>query len=763
MLARKLLDFLNRTIWHAPSAAVRRGTIAIYAMATFLSALLIFAVQPMFTKIVLPKLGGSPSVWSVAMVVFQAALFIGYIYAHLLVRIFTPRRAAVVHLAFLVFVAATLPLGIAKAFGLPPERGVTLWLAGLFFVSIGPPFVALAASAPLLQSWFSTTRHKRAVNPYILYGVSNLGSFAALLAYPFLIEPSLSLQTQISLWSAGYYVLITFVAAAACFAAGHASDIPRQETESEARPSAGQRFSWIVLAAIPSALVIAVTAYISTDLASIPLLWVPPLALYLLTFVAVFRDRPWIEQRTVLRLIPYGVTPLALSAIGGNFSGFISIALNLFIFVLIALGCHGEAYRIRPHRSQLTEFYLWISFGGALGGMFAGVVAPNVFNNTYEYPILLMLALLILPAMSEGGWERFVREAGPGLMAAAILAAVGIAYEIRRLFAIELTERAFAALVIAPLVLLLFFTRYRLVRYFRLIALTLFGLLLFQLWRPADGPITTVRSFFGVNRVIETRDRKYHALYHGTTLHGAMRVRDSAGKSVVGRPELLTYYYFGGPLSDTIEATRGANGTLNNVAVLGLGAGSLACHRREGERWTFFEIDPEVVRIARDPTLFRFLSACAPSEPIVLGDARLTLAARPAQYDLIVLDVFSSDAIPVHLLTREAFADYLSHLAPHGVIAAHLSNRYMELVSVVGAVGTADGLISYVKYEHASLDFVNTYRERSVVVALARERDHLGDLPSRAGWQPVDDRGVTAWTDDYSNVFGAIVRKVFGQ
>jgi predicted O-methyltransferase YrrM len=286
-----------------------------------------------------------------------------------------------------------------------------------------------------------------------------------------------------------------------------------------------------------------------------------------------------------------------------------------------------------------------------------------------------------------------------------------------------------------------------------------FALLVTRLWVPTEGQITSVRSFFGVHSVVETADHNYHVLFHGTTMHGAMRIRDASGNGAAGRPEPLSYFYFGGPMSDAIEATRGARGTLGNVAILGLGAGSLACHLREGEQWTFFEIDPEVVRIARDPKLFRFLSSCAPSAPIMLGDARLTLAATPGQYDLIVLDVFSSDAIPVHLLTREAFAGYLSRLAPNGVIAAHVSNRHMELVSVVGAVGGAEGLIAYVKYDRKPLD---GYRNNAIVVALARKIADLGDLPSRDGWQPVINRGVSPWTDDYADLLGAIIREKFG-
>ncbi len=738
-------------------APARRGTPALYAATLFLSALLIFAIQPMFTKMVLPKLGGSPSVWSVAMVVFQAALFIGYVYAHLLARVLGPAGAAFVHFGFLALVAFGLPLGIAGGFGVPPEHGVALWLAALFFASIGLPFIALAASAPLLQSWFAATGHRQAANPYVLYAASNLGSFAALIAYPFLIEPLSSLQTQIALWSAGFCALAVLIGLAAVQASNRSEAAEAQSTV-EPRPSIAQGLMWGAYAAIPSGLVIAVTAYISTDLAAAPFLWVVPLALYLLTFVMVFRERPWISRKVVLRVIPYGIAPLAISSFGGDkMFWFVIIALNLGIFVLIALACHGEAYRTRPHRGRLTEFYLWISFGGMIGGVFAGLIAPNVFNNTYEYPILLAAALLVMPRMFAGGWPRFARDAGPWLAVSALILIVSLSFDVRAQLA-ELPKWGYAVFTIGLTALMLFNAR-RPARFFGLVVI---ALSVTRLWTPGFTPIHTARSFFGVHQVVETADRTHYLLFHGTTIHGAARVRNDAGAPATGRPEPLTYYYFGGPLSETIAATRAARGKLEQVGLVGLGAGSLACHRREGEQWTFFEIDPEVVRIARDPAYFRFLSVCAPDARVITGDARLTLAATPGQYDLIVLDAFSSDAIPVHLLTREALAGYRQHLRAHGVIAVHVSNRHLELATVVAAVGAIDGFIAYVKQDDAANDFARDYRANALVVVLAKDVADLGDLPARGGWQPLKNVGTIPWTDDYSNVLGAIIRQKFG-
>jgi hypothetical protein len=282
-------------------------------------------------------------------------------------------------------------------------------------------------------------------------------------------------------------------------------------------------------------------------------------------------------------------------------------------------------------------------------------------------------------------------------------------------------------------------------------------------WTPGLNRVEVTRSFFGVHQVIDTADNVYRVLMHGTTIHGAVRLRSMSGVDLTGRPDPLTYYYFGGPISESIELARAARDGLRKVAVVGLGAGSLACHRKEPEDWTFYEIDPEVVRIARDPHMFRFLSECAPSASIVLGDARLTLAASPARYDLIILDAFSSDSIPVHLLTQEAFAIYLSHLAPRGALVIHISNRHLDLAPIVVAAGKAEGMIGFLKEERKGQPVSAELKAGSSVMALARDPADLGDLPARAGWQRLEPvAAIPAWTDDYSNILGAMIRRKFG-
>lgn len=738
----------------APSVAPAALRLApgLFAMTLFLSALLLFLVQPMIAKMVLPRLGGAPTVWSVAMVFFQAALLTGYVYAHLLVRRLPLGIGALVHLGVLAAAALTLPIGITEVLGMPPTSGIAIWLIALFALSIGLPFAALSASAPLLQSWFAASGHPQAGNPYVLYAASNLGSFAALIAYPIVIEPMLPLKVQTLLWSMGFGVLAVLIAVASLFAARR-PNFGAMEIAADA-VSAHDRLAWMALAAIPAGLVIAVTSYITTDVAAAPFLWVVPLAIYLLTFVAVFRERAWISAATVARLVPILVAPLSIGLLGSGdkLLWVAMIGANLVAFLLLALLCHGELYRRRPAPARLTEFYLWVSLGGVLGGIFAALVAPYIFNRIYEYPILLLAGLLVLPGMFAGGPRRFLTEAGPILALSVLAIAAQLVLDIRLSEAAKLPFQV----VLVALVAVMLLQRHRPARFFALAVLTF---VVTGLWQPGFNRVETLRSFFGVHQVVETADNRHRLLYHGTTLHGATRIGGATSM-----PDPLTYYYFGGPIAESIEAVRGAYGRLDRLAVVGLGAGSLACHRLDNEQWTFFEIDPDVVRIARDPRFFSFISSCAPGLPVVLGDARLTLAASPQRFDLIVLDAFASDVIPVHLLTREAIAGYLARLAPHGALVLHISNRHMELARVVAALAAAEGLVSYVKVDLRPDSVPEDFKMSTMVAALARNDADLGGLPRRPGWQKIEpDPRVAAWTDDYSDIFGAIVRKKLGR
>jgi hypothetical protein len=398
---------------------------------------------------------------------------------------------------------------------------------------------------------------------------------------------------------------------------------------------------------------------------------------------------------------------------------------------------------------------LWTSFGGVMGGIFAGLIAPHVFSGVAEYPILVLTALLVMPGALACGPRRFLRQSSPSLLLAASTATL-IWLHIRVPTNAALPMEIALILIAGAMVLL----RWQPAWFF---GLTVLAFVISKI-EPAFPPIEQVRSFFGVHRVVEDSTRRYRLLLHGTTLHGAERVRNPDGSPVTDRPEPTTYYYFGGPIGNAIAASRAAQGgRLARVAVVGLGAGSLACHRKDGESWTYFEIDPQVVRIARDPALFRFLSVCGPDMRIVLGDARLTLTASAVNYNLIVLDAFSSDAVPVHLLTKEAFAGYVSRLTAHGAIVLHISNRNMALARPAAAVGATEGLVAYGINQPSPDKLEDPLRGSAEVVAFARNVGDLGDLPAQAGWRRLAPDSRAVWSDDYANVLSAILDRKLGR
>ena len=736
------------------------ATLPVFAATIFLSAFLLFSVQPMFTKMVLPRLGGTPAIWSVAMVFFQGLLLAGYLYAHLSAKYLSTRTAAIVHLALLsATFALSLPIAVSDWLGRPSADHEAFWLLGVFGLSVGLPFFAVAGNGPLLQSWFSRSGHKHAADPYFLYGASNLGSFAALLMYPAIVEPLLTLRSQGLIWDAGFAMLGGGIALSAMC-------VLRQKPETSiasAAPTGAstpltthQRLSWICLALVPSGLLVAVTAHISTDIASAPFLWIVPLSLFLLTFVLVFKDRPLIPHALITKLWPAIAAVLCVCFYWlGSGVGF-GLALHLGAFFVAAMMCHGELYRSRPAAAHLTEFYLWMSFGGVLGGLFASLVSPLVFNGIYEYPILIVLALACLPSAQPIRWRQTVIELA---CAAGVVMLFAIAWPLIKGDAGSGKGLAIA-FVAAAGVAVIWLERKTPIR-----SAGAAAAMFVMLGLVADGGSTelSVRSFFGVNRLMRSDDGEYRDIVHGNTVHGTAHVRNADGSAISGRPEPLAYYAFGGGIDNAINATRAIHGgSLAHVAVAGLGAGSLACHVRPNEDWTFFEIDPSVIRLARDSRWFRFLSECAPQAKILTGDARLVMADQPATYDAIILDAFSSDSIPVHLLTEEAFAMYLGKLAPNGAIILNTSNRYLDVSGIVAALAERIGLHGALMPKDEAAKIVKSLPERSFpaeVVMLSRDPAVVTKVLSQPGWQPLHATGAAVWTDDFSNILGAMLRK----
>ena len=736
-------------------ASAAGAALPVYTAALFVSALLLFSVQPMFTKMVLPILGGSPGVWSVAMVFFQGVLLLGYLYAHLITRFLPLRVAAGIHALVLIAAFAAMPIAVAHGLGRPPGDGAALWLMGLFAVSVGLPFFAVSGNGPLLQAWFARSGHTQAADPYFLYGASNLGSFAALLSYPLVLEPFLTVAQQSHLWMAGFVALALLIAL--CAALVWRSPAPAARAALGAI-SMAQRATWVALAFVPSALLVAVTAHLSTDVAAAPFLWVMPLALFLLTFVLVFRDKALVSDALMLRLQPATIAFLVMLFLYSWRAGtIVAIATHIAAFFIATMVCHAALYRRRPASGHLTEFYVFMSLGGVLGGAFAALLAPKLFVTVAEYPLMMVAALMARPGVFQRPAGGYMREGGWVLALGVVVAAPAL------LFGANVPlERAFnyavATALLAGLILL------QSARPVRLLALSAVGLLLTHLYEPGMGPTTYARSFFGVHKIVDMAGGEARVLFHGTTIHGAERLREKDGGAVpAGRPEQLTYYYPGGPFGEALEAVRArAGGAFNRVGQVGLGVGALACYSKPGEMWRFFEIDPLVVRIATDPAIFRTMASCAPNADIRVGDARLTLADETEPFDLLMIDAFSSDVVPVHLLTQEAFALYASKLAPHGGFALNISNRNIELTSVVAASAAANGMVAFVKRDPRAIDFRESYQARAEIALVVRDADDVAAaLAAKGGWQRVaPNPAVRTWTDDYSNILSAIWRKV---
>ena len=734
----------------ASEETAARGVMpAIFAAAIVVSAALLFLVQPMFTKLVLPRFGGAPSVWSVAIVFFQCTLLPGYAYSHWLMRAAPSRIAVAIHVLLTIAACFWLPLAIAERWAQPPAGGEAIALFALFAASLGPPFVALAAGGPLLQAWFARTDHPAAANPFFLYALSNAGSFLALVSYPTVIEPFVRLSDQARYWSIAFYALIGLIAACGLVLWRAPERSPIAIDDTAAPPTWRDAARWAALAAVPSGLLVAVTAHISTDVAAVPLLWVVPLALYLLSFIIVFARRQIIPHRLVVAVQPLFVICLAAVIVFEPVKTILwLVAAHAAVFFVCALMCHGEVARTRPSARFLTGFYLSVAAGGAIGGLAAGVIAPHVFSWVAEYPLLLALAVLCRPAVAMPGRQY-------ALVAA--LAAAGSLLIVSGFFPALLDEtmfnRAAAALLVACVPLSLVPPA---------CAAVIASVLLANhgLFQPPGS--VSVRSFFGVAKVVESPDHRFRILQHGTTMHGAQRIDVDGARPPAERPEPLLYYWDGSAIAQTFNAAQAQSAAPLRYAVIGLGTGSLACRARAHEHVDFYEIDPAIVRIARDPALFTFLSACGADARIMLGDARRMLAqASDAAYDLIVVDAFSSDAIPVHLLTREAMAIYLQKLRPHGTIVMHISNRHLELASVVAGIAAANGLVTLVSDRPDPDETANPYKFSGTVAAVARNREDFAELVQSGDWEfTPPDPAQWVWTDDYCNILGAVLRQL---
>ncbi|WP_447954375.1 fused MFS/spermidine synthase [Sphingopyxis chilensis] len=732
----------------------------LFVLTILVGSFLLFLVQPMVARMVLPKLGGAPAVWNSAMLVYQALLLGGYAYAHWLGR-FTVRRQAIIHLALFLVAALWLPIGIAQI--APPGPGQeALWVPLLLLASIGPVFFVVSAQAPLMQRWFAAD--PRAGDPYYLYAASNLGSFAGLISYPAFVEPTMPLAAQSWGWTAGYALLVLLVAGAAA-ARRHGSAEAHAAVTDEPRPTLRRQLHWLLIAAVPSGLMLSTTTHLTTDIVAMPLLWVLPLGLYLLSFVIAFSTFTRLTQIITL------LAPVVLLAVGGlgllsSGGGSMMVALaSLAMLFIVAVALHGYLYHLRPAAQHLTLFYLIMSAGGVLGGLFAALFAPLIFDWVYEHPLLILAAAMLIPLPALFPWDKWLGLQAKTARAVAVLlvaiAAFG-AWHMVGDWTGRLDEAVTAwGVAIFVIGMLVIGWRWAFVPVLALLMIGVGG------WDTIQESFTgaRVRSYFGVYTVTDYPQSNQRRLAHGTTLHGLQRT-DAAH-----RRDPTTYY---GPQSGvglTLNKAEALAGPNASIGIVGLGAGTLACYRRPGQHWTIFEIDPVMVDIARDPSKFTFLSDCAGDTPIVIGDARLQLANQPAgRFDVIVIDAFSSDAIPLHLLTREALGIYARAMKPDGILLIHISNRFFGLEPVLAAEAKARGWTAAIRMDPGPIGDEYGDLTGSNWVALTATPERMGQLtggirPRKdsyedGAWVPLEARAhFDRWTDDYASTLPVLIWK----
>jgi SAM-dependent methyltransferase len=725
--------------------AVRtRATRWVFIATILTGSFLLFLVQPMIARIALPRLGGAPAVWNSAMLVYQALLLGGYAYAHAIGRL-SPRRQGLLHLAVLATAAVFLPIGLADRV-MPVGAEPAVWVPYLFAISIGPLFFAVSAQAPLVQRWFALARPDE--NPYALYAASNIGSFVGLLAFPLIVEPLMPVSAQRWLWSAGYVLLVALVFVCTRMLPRARADAAPQEQVATPAPVGAKRWlTWVILGLVPSGLMLATSTFISTDLLAMPLLWVLPLALYLLSFSVAFAANRALAD-AITRYAPVTLVVFGGILMGGfSDAALLAVGIALMVLFVASVALHTRLYRLRPAPAQLTNFYLAMSTGGALGGVFTALIAPVVFDWTWEYPILILATGVLMPqSFLAQQFARLWLMPKSRMIALALYVAVfaslsivssgpqavsGASPHFTLMFAVVALFGIAAVGARLPFVLVL-----------------ASGLMLFGGLRSLSlslDPGARVRSYFGIYTLSDAPRRRM--LVHGSTVHGVQE----AG-SVARERTPTTYYVPGSGVGRVMALAPALYGQRARVGVVGLGTGTLACYHQPGQRWRFYEIDPAMVRIARDG-IFTFLRRCAPDAQIVLGDARLSLEREGGDtLDVLALDAFSSDAVPMHLLTLEAFATYGRVLDRRGVLAVHISNRYLNLVPVVAAAARAQG------WHAAILNFTpDPFDENaslSAWVAMTRDDAVFQTLRQHdAQWRPVRPRtGFVAWSDDYGTI-----------
>lgn len=723
-----------------------RIRVPVLTIALFVSAFLLFVCQPMVGKMVLPYLGGAAGVWTTCVLFFQAMLLAGYLYAHFLGCVSDVRKQILTHGVVLVLALAFLPIRFNPGSPQTMPRNPSLDLLLQLFISVGIPFFVASATAPLLQNWFSRTRDKTAGDPYFLYSASNAGSLLALAAYPLVLEPRFGVPEQSRLWFIGYVALILLIGIVAALVWHVPGQDQRKVRVIDANPRDPGRFKilyWIAAAFVPSALMLAVTNQIASDLASVPFLWILPLAIYLLTFIFAFARKFHPSPSTLSRRIPillllfFPIVAVSLPAPPGY--NWLLIGAHLALLGGGALLCHTALAASRPDPRYLTEFYFGIALGGVLGGVFTAILAPLVFKTIIEYPLLIALVPFFRSGKSgKRDWLVPIGFAAAVFATWFVLQTTGLDSNVE---AVALAHTTF------------FFICYKFRDRVWRFALS-FGILVMAYTMLLPDYVTgasalyTSRNFFGMKRVVEDKEAHLRKLLHGDTVHGV----ESTLPQRSGQP--LSYYYRTGPVGDVIGAMRRREKP-EHFGVIGLGSGTMAAYADPTHHVTFFEIDPSMESIAR--RYFTFLPRCGSNCDVVIGDGRLRVAGAPnGSFDLLMFDAFSSDSIPSHLLSREAVQLYLSKTAPDGMLLFHVSNRYLDIARLVSALVSDAGLVAYSRIDEAG-ELEAQGKTRSNYVVAARNLDDLDGIVHSRGWKRVvRPENFRSWTDDYSNLLSLI-------
>ena len=709
-----------------------------------LSSFLLFFIQPLAAKELLPLFGGVPAVWNICMMFFQGLLLLGYGYAYINTRFLTGSLQRIVHFSLIAMSILMLPIlweGMHPAIGSDPAVNV-LWLLANKLIL---PLFVLSSTASLVQYWFGRTNHPHAKDPYFLYSASNVGGLGALLSFPFLFEPFVGLQHLSLYWSAAYCIFALGLAVTVLQCAHHVFSPRKPVAVVVADEITGwRRLQWLLLSFAPSSLLMGVTQYITTDIVATPLFWILPLTLYLMTFIIAFARKPIISHAWMVReqsfFLIFPLLALGKNAVATN--TFELIAFPLLGFFVLAMVCQGELVRTRPRTSHLTEFYLWIALGGFLGSVFNGLIAPLLFNGIYEYYMAFCLCILLRPWPKVNGqyqWRKW--DFLLPLLIMTVLAAAYLLYSVYHQASFYKWFDLFVELAIITVIVIWCQRPFRfaaclavLFVYAQLMPGMTYGHLLWQ-----------SRDFYGVTRVYKNDQLDLHILLSGSTVHGLQ---------LLSHPQDFTsavsYYQ---PVQDITGLMNKENSSYR-VAIAGLGSGTLSCFFRKSDIVTFYEIDPAIVKVAETPAYFTYLQHCPPQGGIVLGDARLSMANAPShKLDLVIIDAFSSDSIPVHLITREALALYLEKMSPNGLLLFHISSRHLNFNSVLATLADQMHLEAY--WNNADLSKADNHNFQFVSdwVVLTANKALVKKLTQELHWKKLAfSQKPLVFTDDFSNI-----------